>query len=100
MDALHDPALLQLVLRHSANAIRRKVCVPGLQRNMIFQNCPQIYHLDATKTTEVFITLFLPFGNQVGISYLLLRLPMIWFQFTTFMTKNVLVKYRNYFDNS
>ena len=93
MDTLDNPTLLQLVLWHSADTIRSKVCVSGLQRKVwfltiirksyfdaIIHNYPENYpqkiiqqdYLDATKATEVFITLLLPLGNQVWVGNLLL----------------------------
>jgi len=50
--------------RHPTNAVGAKVCVSGL---------------DATKTAQIFITLFLPFCDQVLISYVLLHTIFIQF---------------------
>ena len=50
MDALDDLALLQLRLRHAADAVRREVRVPGL---------------DASEAAEVLVALLLPLGDQV-----------------------------------
>ena len=96
MNTLNDSAFLQLVLWHSANAVRGEVGVSRLQGghqhiligrpstsrlSRSWQEDDQYLdiflvrkpHLDAAKTTKVFVTLLLPFCNQVGIRDLLLH---------------------------
>ena len=77
MDTFDNPPLFQLVLRHAADAIRCKVGVSSLQKELFFSQLglTMIIHkdyLDATKAAEVFITLLLPLGNQVWVGYFLL----------------------------
>ena len=57
MDALHDLALLQLVLGHAADAVGGEVGVSGL---------------DAAEAAEVLVALLLPLGDQVAVGDLLL----------------------------
>ena len=52
MYTFYDLALLQFRLGHSANAIGCEIGVPGL---------------DAAETTEVFVSLLLPLGDQVAV---------------------------------
>jgi hypothetical protein len=56
VDALHDPPLLQLVLRHAADAVGGEVGVPGL---------------DAAQAAQVLVALLLPLGDQCRVGYLL-----------------------------
>ena len=80
VDTLHDPSLLQFVLRHTADAVGGKVGITGLKmcllRILAFWSksvwC-SVGHLDATKAAQILITLLLPFGNQIGIGNLLLN---------------------------
>ena len=99
MDALDNPPLFQLVLRHSADAVRCKVRVSGLQKNVIIFSAKQITfsvwlknYLDATKAAEVFVTLLLPLGNQVWVSYLLLRADVQCLNIQTF-DLHIMIKY-------
>ena len=64
MDALHDPALLQLALRHAADAVGGEVGVPGL---------------DAPEAAQVLVALLLPLGDQVAICNLLLDAILVQF---------------------
>ena len=96
MNTLNDSAFLQLVLWHSADAVCGEVGVSRLQGGhqhiligRLLKSRLSIYwqeddqyldiflvrkpHLDAAKTTKVFVTLLLPFRNQVGIRDLLLN---------------------------
>ena len=96
MNTLNDSAFLQLVLWHSADAVCGEVGVSRLQGghqhllvgrllksrlSRSWQEDDQYLdiflvrkpHLDAAKTTKVFVTLLLPFRNQVGIRDLLLH---------------------------
>jgi hypothetical protein len=57
VDALHDPALLQLVLRHPADAVGGEVGVPGL---------------DTAQAAQVLVALLLPLGDQGRVGDLLL----------------------------
>ena len=80
VDTLHDPSLLQFVLRHTADAVGGKVGITGLKmcslKILAFWSksvlC-SVGHLDATKAAQILITLLLPFGNQIGIGNLLLN---------------------------
>ena len=62
MDALHDLALLQLVLGHAADAVGGEVGVPGL---------------DAAEAAQVLVALLLPLGDQVGVGHLVLQAVLV-----------------------
>ena len=62
MDALDDLALLQLRLRHPADAVRREVGVPSL---------------DASEAAEVLVSLLLPLGDQVLVGDLVLQAVVV-----------------------
>lgn len=52
MNALDDLSLFKLRLRHSADAVRSKVCVS---------------RLNAAQAAKIFISRFLPFGDQICV---------------------------------
>lgn len=60
--------LFQFRFRHSTNTVCPKVCVPCLY---------------ASQATKIFVTLFLPFGNQVFVCNILFQAIFVKFYKTT-----------------
>ena len=71
----NKPPLLQLVLRHTTDAVGCKVCVTSLEMQSSLSLLSRLVgHLNAAQATEIFIALLLPFCNQVGICNLFLKI--------------------------